>query len=71
MGYNESEESPSGFMGSNLNPDFKDSRSMCFFGKGFEKSALAQRLFFTVKIQVRIRHLSMLSIRKYKLINYK
>ena len=34
-----------GFVGSNPNPDFWDSKSECFFGKGFEKSIFDKRFF--------------------------
>ena len=34
-----------GFFGSNPNPDFWDSQSERFFGKGFEKSIFDKRFF--------------------------
>ena len=37
--------SQDGFFGSNTNPDFRDSQSERFFGKGFEKSIFDKRFF--------------------------
>ena len=34
-----------GFFGSNSNPNFRDSQSERFFGKGFEKSIFDKRFF--------------------------